>query len=352
MRDYFFGVLTMDLQTIWFFLWGLIWAVYFVTDGFDLGIGVLYPFLGKTESEKRLMINSIGPLWDGNEVWLITAGGVTFAAFPLAYSVMFSSLYSGLMLVLFALILRGVAFEFRGKIDNAGWRRVWDVSIFAGSLIPALLFGIVFANLFKGLPIDEKGIFQGSFSGLINMYGILGGVFFLLLFLFHGSVWLSIKTTDELNRKALSAAALIWPFLFVSAVLFLGASRFYTKLYDNFTAKPVLFLDILVVASALFASIYYLRKRHLFRAWFSSAITISGSVFFGIIGLYPEMLPSAINPEFSITAYNASSGPLTLKIMLVVVIVFVPVVIAYQIWAYNLFKDKVTERDLEYEESY
>jgi len=247
----------MDLQTIWFLLWGLLWAVYFMTDGFDFGIGILYPFLGKTESEKRLMINSIGPLWDGNEVWLITAGGVTFAAFPLAYSVMFSSLYSGLMLILFGLILRGVAFEFRGKVDNKIWRNIWDICIFAGSLLPALLFGIVFANIFKGLPIDEAGIFQGSFLDLLNLYGLLGGLLFLLLFLFHGSLWLSIKTENDLNKRAISTAVRVWPLLLITAVLFLGASWFYTKLYDNFLARPALFLDILLTVAALFASIFF-----------------------------------------------------------------------------------------------
>jgi cytochrome d ubiquinol oxidase subunit II len=342
----------MDLQTIWFLLWGLLWAVYFMTDGFDFGIGILYPFLGKTESEKRLMINSIGPLWDGNEVWLITAGGVTFAAFPIAYSVMFSSLYSGLMLILFGLILRGVAFEFRGKVDNKVWRNIWDLCIFAGSLLPALLFGIVFANIFKGLPIDEAGIFQGSFLDLLNFYGLLGGMLFLLLFLFHGSLWLSIKTENDLNKRAISTAVRVWPLLLITAVLFLGASWFYTKLYDNFLAKPALFLDIILTVAALFASILFIKRKNLFKAWFSSAIIIAGSVFFGIIGLYPDILPSGINPGFSVTAYNASSSQLTLKIMLVVVIIFIPAVIAYQAWTYNLFKGKVTEKDLSYDEAY
>jgi cytochrome d ubiquinol oxidase subunit II len=342
----------MDLQGIWFFLWGFLWAVFFMTDGFDFGIGILYPFVGKSELEKRLMINAIGPLWDGNEVWLITAGGVTFAAFPLAYSVMFSSLYSGLMLILFALILRGVAFEFRGKVDKKSWRNIWDISIFVGSLVPALLFGIIFANIFKGLPIDKAGVFQGSFFDLLNLYGLLGGLLFLLLFIFHGSLWLSIKTDGELHERAISTAVRIWPLLLISAVLFLGASWFYTKLYDNFLARPALFLDILLTVAALFASIFFIKGKKLFKAWFSSSIIIAGSVYFGIIGLYPNIIPSGISPDFSITAYNASSSPLTLKITLVVVIIFIPAVIAYQAWAYNLFKGKVTEKDLAYEESY
>jgi len=323
-----------------------------MTDGFDFGIGLLYPFLGKNDLEKRIMINSIGPLWNGNEVWLITAGGVTFAAFPRAYSIMFSSLYSGLMLILFALILRGVAFEFRGKVDKKSWRNIWDISIFTGSLLPALLFGIVFANIFKGLPLDRAGVFQGSFFDLLNLYGILGGLLFLFLFLFHGAVWLSIKTDGDLHERAVSTAVRIWPLLLISSVLFLVSSWFYTKLYDNFFAKPAFFLDILLTVMALFASIFFIKRKNLFRAWFSSSIIIAGSVFFGIIGLYPDMLPSNISAEFSITAHNASSSPLTLKIMLIVVIIFIPAVIAYQAWAYNLFKGKVTEKDLSYDEAY
>jgi cytochrome d ubiquinol oxidase subunit II len=342
----------MDLQGIWFFLWGLLWAVFFMTDGFDFGIGVLYPFLGKNDTDKRIMINSVGPLWNGNEVWLITAGGVTFAAFPLVYSVMFSSLYSGLMLILFALILRGVAFEFRSKIDTKSWRNVWDISIFLGSILPAVLFGVTFANIFKGLPINKSGIYEGSFFGLLNLYGILGGLLFLILFMFHGSLWLSIKTEGDLNQKAVSASVKIWPLLLISAVIFLVASWFYTKLYDNYLSNPVLFLDILLTVAALLAARFFIKKKEFFKAWISSSVVIIGAVFFGIIGLYPNMLPSSINPEFNITAYNASSSHLTLKIMLVVVIIFIPAVIAYQAWAYYLFRGKVTKEDLAYDESY
>ncbi|MBW1841983.1 MAG: cytochrome d ubiquinol oxidase subunit II, partial [Deltaproteobacteria bacterium] len=158
----------MVLQTIWFFLWGLLWAIFFMTDGFDFGVGTLYPFLGKRDEDKRIMINAVGPLWDGNEVWLITAAGVTFAAFPTVYAVMFSSLYSALMLILFSLILRGVSFEFRGKVDDPRWRKIWDTCIFIGSFVPALLFGVVFANIFQGIPIDKNGLYQGTFFTLLN----------------------------------------------------------------------------------------------------------------------------------------------------------------------------------------
>jgi cytochrome d ubiquinol oxidase subunit II len=338
----------MILESIWFFLWGLLWAVYFMTDGFDLGIGTLMPFLGKTEEDKRVMVTSMGPLWDGNEVWLLTAGGVTFAAFPQVYAVMFSSLYSALMLILFALILRGVAFEFRSKVDSDSWRKVWDVCIFIGSAAPALLFGVAFANIFRGIPIDQNGIYQGNLFTLLNPYGLIGGLLFLTIFLVHGSLWLSIKSQGELHQRAVSTANKLWPVLLVVAVIFLAASIFATPLYSNYLNNPILFAVILITVLALLGIKFFLVKQAYFKAWFSSALTIVGATFYGVIGLYPNMFPSNIDAAYSLTAHNSASSPLTLKIMLVVVIIFVPIVLAYQIWSYNLFKGKVTKEDMVY----
>jgi len=342
----------MVLQTIWFFLWGLLWAVFFMTDGFDFGIGTLYPYLGKTDHDKRTMINALGPLWDGNEVWLITAGGVTFAAFPLVYSVMFSSLYSALMLILFALILRGVSFEFRGKVDDPRWRKIWDTCIFVGSFVPALLFGVAFANIFQGIPIDHNGIYHGTLFTLLNPYGLLGGILFVLLFMIHGALWICIRSEGDLQERAASTANKLWPVLLGVAVVFLIASKFSTRLYDNYIEHPAFFIVILITVLALLSVRFFLAKKTFFKAWFASALTIVGATFFGVIGLYPNLFPSSMNPRYSLTAYNASSSPLTLKIMLVVVIIFIPVVIAYQIWAYTLFKGKVTDADLTHDEAY
>ena len=342
----------MVLQTIWFFLWGLLWAVFFMTDGFDLGIGTLYPFLGKTDQDKRVMINALGPLWDGNEVWLITAGGVTFAAFPLVYSVMFSSLYSALMLILFALILRGVSFEFRGKVESTRWKKIWDTCIFVGSFVPALLFGVAFANIFRGIPIDHNGIYHGTLFTLLNPYGLLGGVLFLLLFMNHGALWLAVKSDGDLHNRAVSTAGKLWPVLVCVAVVFLIASKFSTRLYDNYIQHPAFFIVIVITVLALLSIRFFLSRKTYFKAWFASALTIVGATFYGVIGLFPDLFPSSLNPRYSLTANNASSSPLTLKIMLFVVIVFIPVVIGYQIWAYNLFKGKVTEADLSYDDAY
>ncbi len=338
----------MAMQSTWFFLWGLLWALFFVTDGFDFGIGSLYPFLGKTETDKRTMINAMGPLWDGNQVWLITAGGVTFAAFPKVYAVMFSSLYSALMLILFALIIRGVSFEFRGKIDDPRWRKIWDICIFVGSVAPAVLFGVAFANIFKGIPIDGEGINQGTLFTLLNPYGLLGGILFLLLFIQHGALWLAIRSTGDLHDRAARTAKMVWPVLLAVAVIFLVASMFATRLYDNYLAHPVLFLVILLTVAGLLGVRMFLARATYFKAWFASALTIIGVTFYGFIGLFPNLFPSSIDPNYSLTAFNASSSPYTLKIMLVVVIIFVPIMLAYQIWAYNLFKDKVTIEELIY----
>ena len=342
----------MILQSIWFYVWGLLWAVFFITDGYDFGVGSLYPFLGKSDQDKRVMINSLGPLWDGNEVWLITAGGVTFAAFPLVYAVMFSSLYSALMLILFALILRGVSFEFRGKVDSAAWRRLWDTCIFLGSVAPAILFGVAFANIFQGLPLDENHLFQGNLLTLLNPYGLLGGVLFLFFFLVHGALWLSMRADGDLQQRAIKTAGGLWPVLLIVAVAFLAYSAVATPLYNNYLAHPILFIVILAAVAGLLGIRLFLARKAYFSAWLASALAIVGATFFGIVGLFPNLLPSRINPEYSLTAFNASSSPLTLKIMLMVVLLFIPVVIVYQIWSYSLFKGKVTQQDLDLEEAY
>ena len=338
----------MMLESIWFFLWGLLWAVYFMTDGFDLGIGTLLPFLGKSENDRRVMANAMGPLWDGNQVWLLSAGGVTFAAFPRLYAVMFSSLYSALMLILFALILRGVALEFRGKVDSPGWRGLWDGCIFVGSLAPALLLGVAFANIFRGIPIDQKGIYLGNLLTLLNPYGLLGGILFVLLFLVHGALWLAIRSEGDLHRRAAATAAKLWPVEVGAAVAFLAASAISTRLYENYFANPLLFAVILITVAALFGIRLFLARKAFFKAWAASAVTIVGAIFYGVIGLFPNMFPSSIDPAFSLTAHNAASSQLTLTIMLVVVAIFVPIVLAYQAWAYNLFKGKVTAEDMVY----
>ncbi len=340
------------LETIWFLLWGLLWAIYFMLDGFDLGLGTAMPFLAKNDKDVRTIYNSLRPFWDGNEVWLITAGGVTFAAFPTTYAVMFSTLYTPLLLILFALIIRAVSFEFRGKIEGRGWNRLWDTCLFLGSFVPALLFGVAFANIFQGIPFDAKGVFHGDLLSLLNPYGIVGGLFFVLLFVLHGLSWLAIKTSGDLHERTVRTLPVIWVIVLVVAVIFLVHTWFATPLYNNYLSNPVLFVIPLVAVLMLFAARFFIAKKNWWIGWFASGLTILVATLFGVIGLYPNLFPSSIDKTASLTAFNSSSSPLTLKIMLGVALVFVPVVIAYQIWSYYLFREKVTDEMLESEEAY
>jgi cytochrome d ubiquinol oxidase subunit II len=340
------------LETIWFFLWGILWAFYFMLDGYDLGLGTLLPFLAKTEKDRKQIYAAMGPHWDGNEVWLITAGGVTFAAFPTTYAVMFSGLYTALMLILFSLIIRGVSFVFQGGVDNPGWRKLWDTCLAVGSFFPALLLGVAFGNIFEGLPLDAEGIYQGTLFTLLNPYGLLGGLLFLFLFLVHGAIWGAIKTDGDLQSRLADTAGKIWWILLVTAVMFLLATERKTDLYKNYLEQPVLFVIPALAVVALILVKFFLQKGLYWKAWFASAATIVSCTMFGVVGLFPRLLPSSLNPEYSLTAFNSSSSPLTLKIMLGVALTFVPIVILYQFWAYRLFKEKLEEEDVAFEEGY
>jgi cytochrome bd ubiquinol oxidase subunit II len=330
------------IETIWFAIWGVAWAVYFMLDGFDLGIGTLLPFLGKSESDRRVMINAMGPFWDGNEVWLITAGGVTFAAFPRTYAVMFSGLYTPLMMLLFALILRGVVFEFRGKVASALWTKLWDTCLVIGSFVPALLLGVAFANIFAGIPIDTQGIFRGNLFTLLNPYGLAGGVLFVLLFAVHGALWLATRCEGSLHARAVKTAKALYLPAAAMAVVFLAMTWFWTQLWQNLLARPYLLVLPLLAVVGLVGVRWFLAKEAYWKAWFSSALLIVGAVLFGVAGLYPNLLPSSLDPSASMTAFNSSSSPLTLWIMFGVVLCFLPVVIGYQIWVHTKFRDTVT----------
>ncbi|MBA4356491.1 MAG: cytochrome d ubiquinol oxidase subunit II [Desulfovibrio sp.] len=337
------------LETIWFLLWGVLWAVYFVLDGFDLGVGTLLPFLAKNEFEKRAMYNAGGPFWDGNEVWLLSAGGVTFAAFPLAYATMFSGLYSALMLLLFALILRGVSFEFRSKVDSDSWRSLWDTCQVLGSFLPALLLGVAFANLFKGLPLNEQHVNTGGLLDLLNPYGLLGGVLFVVMFCLHGALWLAIRATGELKQRAIETAGRLWPAVLVLVLAFLAYSFVHTKLFGNYLKNPHLFLILAAAVAGLVMARVYLAQGQFWKAWGGSALFIACVALFGVVGLYPSILISTLNPAWSLTIMNSASSQLTLKIMLGVALVFVPLVIGYQIWSLKTFSQPIRdEHDLEY----
>lgn len=340
------------LETIWFILWGLLWAVYFMLDGFDFGMGTLLPFITKNETERRTLYNAAGPFWDGNEVWLITAGGVTFAAFPKVYAVMFSALYAPLLIILFALIMRAVSYEFRAKIDCGKWRGMWDMFQFLGNFVPALLFGVAFANFFMGIPIDTDGVYHGNILKLLSPYGLAGGVFFVVMFCMHGALWLAIKSTGELHDRALNAARGFWPYLLGLAIAFLALSLTYTNLWANYTHVPALYVVPLLAVVSLVTSRFFMSSDSPVGAWVCSAIFIVCVTFFGVIGMFPSMLISNMDPAATLTAFNASSSTLTLSIMLGVTVVMIPIVICYQAWAYSVFRHKITEKDLSADNAY
>jgi cytochrome d ubiquinol oxidase subunit II len=335
----------MEFQIIWFVLWGVLWAVYFMLDGFVLGTGMLHHYLARTDQDRKLMIATVGPVWDGNEVWLITAGGATFAAFPTTYALMFSYLYSALLLLLFSLIIRGVSLEFRGKINSDRWKRTWDLGIFIGSALPALLFGVAFGNIFSGLPMDATG-YHGSLLSLLNPYGLLTGALFILLFLVHGSLYVSVKTVGDFSARAADLAGKIWNALLFIAVSFLIATAFATKLYANYMSVAILLVVPLLAVAALIGIRLFLAKKNPLMAFVSSCVTILMVVFTGVSGLFPNLIPSSTNPAYSLTIFNSSSSIYTLKIMTVVAFIFVPIVIAYKIWVYRVFRSRVTADDV------
>lgn len=336
------------LAMIWFVLWGVLWAVYFILDGFDLGVGTLLPILAKNEADKRAMLNSTGPFWDGNEVWLISAGGVTFAAFPYAYAQMFSGLYTALMLLLFALIVRGVSFEFRSKVENETWKRVWDWCHTLGSLLPALLLGVAFANIFRGLPLDSTGFSQAGLFGLLNPYGLAGGVLFVVIFVMHGALWLCIRTTGELQQRAITTATRVWPAVVILTVGFLAYTAMDTMLFSNYMVYPVLFVILALPVSGLVLMRTYLGSKQYWMAWGASCLYIAGTALFGVVGIFPAIIPSNPDPANSLTIMNSASSPLTLQIMLGVALVFVPIVIGYQFWTYKTFGTPMTDEDIHY----
>ncbi|MDE5831423.1 MAG: cytochrome d ubiquinol oxidase subunit II [Desulfovibrio sp.] len=335
------------LETVWFVLWTLLWAVYFLLDGFDLGIGSLMPFLASDEEQKKVMYSASGPFWDGNEVWLIAAGGVTFAAFPKVYAVMFSALYAPLLILLFALILRAASYEFREHIEHASWRAVWDWTHFIVNILACVVLGVFFANLFRGIPFDANGVYFGNLLKLFNIYGIAGGIFFLLIFMMHGAIWLSIKSTGQLKDKAVAAAGVLWVGVACMLLIFLVLTAFYTNIYSNYIRMPwLIILPVLAVIGLLYIP-RALNHGKSFLAWASSGLFIVSVTFFGVMGIYPNMLISSMDPAATITAFNGSSTTLTLEIMLVVCLVMVPIVLLYQFWMYRLFSKPVPPSELD-----
>lgn len=333
----------MDLNILWFLLIAVLYIGYFVLEGFDMGVGILLPFLGKNDLQRRAIINTIGPHWDGNEVWLITAGGATFAAFPLWYATLFSGFYLPLFLILLALIVRGVAFEFRSKDDNPIWRSCWDWAIFGGSFLPALLWGVAFTNIVRGVPIsliDGQFIYTGGFWNLLNGPALLGGVVSLLAFTLLGAIFLSLKTTDELMTSAQKVAARLWIPTLIALVVYVVWGYFFTDILTQLGINPGP-VPIGSVLALLIAG-YFLNNRRSGWAFIMTTLAIVFAVSTIFLVLFPRVMVSSLNPEWSLTIYNAASGPTTLTVMSIVALIFLPFVLGYQIWAYWVFRKRVT----------
>ena len=332
----------MNLNILWFILIAILYIGYFVLEGFDMGVGVLLPFLAKDDRRRRLLINTIGPHWDGNEVWLIAAGGATFAAFPNWYATLFSGFYLPLFLILIALIVRGVAFEFRSKDDNPRWRSLWDWAIFVGSVVPAFLLGVAFTNLIRGVPIDANMTYVGGFWNLLNPFALLGGLVTLSGFTLHGAVFLSLKTQDDVMELAQAAARKLWlPTLIILAV-FVVAMYFFTDVLTQLGINPGP-IPIGAVLALLGAG-YFIYTRRSGWAFFLTALAIIFAVSTIFLVLFPRVMVSSLDPAFSLTIYNASSSEYTLKTMSIIALVLVPVILAYQGWTYWIFRKRLSEK--------
>ncbi|MDD4600626.1 Cytochrome bd-I ubiquinol oxidase subunit 2 [bioreactor metagenome] len=335
----------MELNVLWFILITVLFTGFFFLEGFDYGVGMLMPFLGKNDIERRMIINTIGPVWDGNEVWMITAGGALFAAFPSVYATLFSGFYLALFIMLVGLIVRGVSFEFRSKDDHPMWRSTWDWMIFIGSMLPALLWGVAVTNLLQGVPINAKMHYIGTFFDLLSPYTVLGGVAFLTLFIFHGALFLSLKIEKgPLVERARNAALRFGVLAAVSCIALVVMTYSHTDLFKSAGAGIALWGAI----AAFVISYLFTVRRRFGWAFVMSGLTVALTTIAFFWGLFPRFIVSSLNPEWSLTIYNASSTPYTLKIMTFAALTLVPVVLAYQIWTYWTFRKRVTARDLEY----
>lgn len=345
----------MELSTVWFIIIGVLWTGYFVLEGFDFGVGVLLPVLGgrkqaaadavptpadqEVEKRRRVMLNTIGPVWDGNEVWVLTAGGATFAAFPHWYATMFSGFYLALLLILVALIVRNLGFDYRHKRPEETWKRRWDVAIFWGSLVPAFLWGVALTNVVLGVPINEAKEYTGSLLTLLNPTSLLGGLVFVALFVTHGAIFLALKTDGQIRadaRRVALRAGVPTAGLAVVLLLILG-------LHGGDLAS---WLTTVLAAVALLSALWFTAKDREGLAFIGTAVTIALAVATYFLILFPNVMPSSTNPAWSLTTTNASSSHYTLTIMTIVAVVFTPLVLLYQSWTYWIFRKRLTTQHI------
>ncbi|MDE3082171.1 MAG: cytochrome d ubiquinol oxidase subunit II [Acidobacteriota bacterium] len=327
------------LEKLWFALIGVLWLGYFFLEGFDFGVGILFPFVSHDDTDRRVAINTIGPVWDGNEVWLLTAGGATFAAFPLWYATVFSGFYLALFVVLAALIFRGMAFEMRHRRDDEAWRRWWDRALFWGSALPALLWGVAFADFVHGVPIGANATWTGTFFDLVKPYALVGGLATLSLFTLHGATYLGLKAAGEVRERASAVAARLAPITFVIVTAFLSWTYLSARSMHHEGLVPPL-LPILGLG-ALAAVTWLTREHQEGWAFVATALTIVALFTTLLLNLYPNVLVSSISPAYNVTIVSSASHPYTLTVMSWVALIFTPLVLAYQGWTYWIFRRRI-----------
>lgn len=340
-------VAALSLNELWFVLIAVLFTGFFFLEGFDFGVGMATHVLARSNGERRILINTIGPFWDANEVWLITAAGAMFAAFPHWYATMFSGYYMLFAIMLLALIARGVAFEFRGKVDRRGWRTIWDTAILIGSVVPPLLFGILFASLIKGMPIGSDMEMAAQLPDIVNGYTLWGGITVLGLSLLHGLTFISLRTDGELRRRSRQLAAAMLP---VQAVLMAVLAVWTYSVTDLFARHGLLLVLAVIIGAAatVLAGVFLKRGKEGLAFGMTGLLIIItfGSMF---IGLFPRLMISSIDPAFDLTLYNSASSAYTLQAMTIVAAVLLPFVLAYQAWSYFVFHKRVTDKEhLEY----
>lgn len=366
------------LRFIWWILIGVLMIGFAVTDGFDMGVGIMLPFAGKNDNERRIMINSIAPHWDGNQVWLITAGGALFAAWPMVYAAAFSGFYIAMMLVLAALFFRPIGFDFRSKIEDQRWRNLWDWGIFIGSFVPALVLGVAFGNLLQGVPLNidihQRVTYSGNFFQLLNPFGLLAGIISLTMLLTHGACWLQMKTVGELHfraRRVAQVSTLVMMLVFILAGLWLiysidgylltsaidhsAASNPLNKTVEvksgawliNFQNYPLLCIIPALATILPILTILCSRADKNAFAFLFSALTITCVILTAGITMFPFVMPSSVNPNISLTLWDATSSHLTLQVMTIVVLIFVPIVLLYTIWSYAKMFGRLDAKHIE-----
>jgi cytochrome d ubiquinol oxidase subunit II len=330
-----------NLIPFWFIVIAVLWTGFFILEGFDFGVGMLHGLVGQDEPGRRAAINTIGPLWDGNEVWLIVAAAAIFAAFPGWYATMFSGLYLAFVLLLLALIIRGVSFEYRGKRDALRWRRTWDGLLTAGSVAAPLLIGIALGDLLYGLPINSSQNYTGSFWNLLQPYALLTGITLVLVCALYGATFLCLKTTGDMRERSGRLARRVAPVTGAAVVAFI--------IWTHVTASSTFFLNPveLLAVLAVIAAVWLVYERREGFAFAATTVTMASCIVSIFTGLYPNVMVSSTNPAYSLTVHNTASGAYALKVMTVVVIIFLPLVLAYQTWTYYVFRRRVSRSEFE-----